>query len=137
MITDTVEFEKIHEAYRAKIFRYLTGLVGEQEAEDLTQDVFIKVGQALKTFRGEAQLSTWIYRIATNAAIDKTRSSSFRQTTRQSSFDRLGRDRGQDRWHGGRITSHRAATLAAAKIRLFHGLCSKSSAKLSDSHCAQ
>ena len=87
MITNAVEFEKIHETYRAKIFRYLTGLVGEGEAEDLTQEVFIRVGQALNTFRGEAQLSTWIYRIATNAAIDKTRSSSFRQNTKQGSFD--------------------------------------------------
>jgi len=87
MVTNAVEFEKIHEAYRAKIFRYLTGLVGEGEAEDLTQEVFIRVGQALKTFRGEAQLSTWIYRIATNAAIDKMRSSSFRQSARQSLFD--------------------------------------------------
>ena len=87
MITDAVEFEKTHEVYRPRIFRYLTGLVGEQEAEDLTQEVFIKVGQALKNFRGEAQLSTWIYRIATNAAIDKMRSSSFRQDTGQISFD--------------------------------------------------
>jgi RNA polymerase sigma-70 factor (ECF subfamily) len=87
MITNALKFDEIHEIYRPRIFRYLTGLVGEQEAEDLTQEVFIKVGHALKDFRGDAQLSTWIYRIATNTAIDKMRSSSFRQNAEQSLFD--------------------------------------------------
>jgi RNA polymerase sigma-70 factor (ECF subfamily) len=50
--------------------------VGESEAEDLTQEVFIKVNKALVDFRGESKLSTWIYRIATNAALDKLRSPS-------------------------------------------------------------
>ena len=44
----------------------------------------MKVSQALPTFRGESQLSTWIYRIATNAAIDKMRTPSFRQEARRS-----------------------------------------------------
>ncbi len=35
--------------------------------------MFVKVGQSLETFRGESQLSTWIYRIATNAALDRLR----------------------------------------------------------------
>jgi RNA polymerase sigma-70 factor (ECF subfamily) len=87
MITDAVEFEKIHEAFQPKIFRYLTGLVGEGEAEDLTQEVFIKVGRALKDFRGESRLSTWVYRIATNAAMDKLRESSFRQDAGPIPFD--------------------------------------------------
>jgi RNA polymerase sigma-70 factor (ECF subfamily) len=53
--------------------------VGEYEAEDLTQDVFIKISRALQTFRGESQLSTWIYRIATNAALDRLRDPSFKR----------------------------------------------------------
>ena len=100
MITNAVEFEKIHETYRPRIFRYLTGLVGEQEAEDLTQEVFIKVGQALKNFRGEAQLSTWMYRIATNAAIDKMRNSSFRQNAGQDFFDDPEEVEGKAAWMG-------------------------------------
>ncbi len=75
-----LDFESIHTAYRAKIHRYLVRLVGMPEAEDLTQEVFVKVSQALNTFRGESQLSTWIYRIATNAAIDKKRSPAYKQT---------------------------------------------------------
>src|SRR3989337_1746469 len=75
-----LEFEQIHAAFRARIHRYLLRMVGEYEAEDLTQEVFVKVSQALKTFRGESELSTWIYRIATNAALDRLRSPSFQRT---------------------------------------------------------
>lgn len=78
------EFEDIYRLYQPKLLRYLARLVGESEAEDLTQKVFVKVSQALKTFRGESQLSTWIYRIATNAALDRLRSPSFRQPGRES-----------------------------------------------------
>lgn len=69
-----LDFQKIHEDYRPKIQRYLTRIVGEYDAEDLTQEVFLKVSKALSTFRGESQVSTWIYRIAANAALDRLRS---------------------------------------------------------------
>ncbi len=73
-----LDFQKIHDEFRPKIQNYLARLVGEYEAEDLTQDVFIKISRALQTFRGESQLSTWIYRIATNTALDKLRNPSFK-----------------------------------------------------------
>jgi len=73
-----LRFQQVYDEYHAKIFRYLTRVVGQSEAEDLTQEVFVKVGQSLETFRGEAQLSTWIYRIATNAALDRLRQPSVR-----------------------------------------------------------
>ena len=73
-----LRFQQVYDEYHAKIFRYLARIVGQSEAEDLTQEVFVKVGQALETFRGESQLSTWIYRIATNAALDRLRQPSVR-----------------------------------------------------------
>lgn len=79
MSYDELEFQKVHETFRPKIHRYLTRLVGENEAEDLTQEVFVKVAQALENFRGESTLSTWLYRIATNAALDRLRSPSFQR----------------------------------------------------------
>jgi RNA polymerase sigma-70 factor (ECF subfamily) len=85
MIENEIEFQKIHDAFRTKIHRYLTRLVGEYEAEDLTQEVFVKVSQALKNFRGDSQLSTWIYRIATNVALDRLRSPSFKRATQKRS----------------------------------------------------
>ncbi len=75
-----LDFQKIHADFRPKILRFLSRMVGEYEAEDLTQEVFLKINQALNTFRGKSSLSTWIYRIATNAALDRMRSPSFRRS---------------------------------------------------------
>jgi RNA polymerase sigma-70 factor (ECF subfamily) len=100
MIGEELEFQQIYEAFRAKIHRYLTRLVGEHEAEDLTQEVFIKVNKGLKSFRGESQLSTWIYRIATHAAIDKMRSTPFRQDTELGPLDDSNETGEKDVWTG-------------------------------------
>ena len=72
-------FEEIHASYRPRIVRYLTRLVGPDAAEDLTQEVFVRVSRGLPDFKGAAKLSTWIYRIATNVATDRLRSKSFQQ----------------------------------------------------------
>jgi RNA polymerase sigma-70 factor (ECF subfamily) len=61
MTDDELEFQKLYNEFKPKIFRYIKRLAGEYAAEDLTQDVFIKVSNALKSFRGESQISTWIY----------------------------------------------------------------------------
>jgi len=71
------DFQSIYDRFHARITRYLEGMVGKHEAEDLTQEVFLKISRGLQGFRGESQLSTWIYRIATNAARDRLRNSSF------------------------------------------------------------
>ena len=76
----TEEFEAIHSSYRPRIVRYLTRLVGPDAAEDLAQEVFIRVSRGLPDFKGASKLSTWIYRIATNVATDRLRSGSFKQT---------------------------------------------------------
>ncbi len=74
------DFQSVYGEFHARIRRYLERLVGPTEAEDLTQEVFLKVSQALPRFRRDSSLSTWIYRIATNTAYDKLRSPSFRRT---------------------------------------------------------
>ncbi|MDA8077365.1 MAG: sigma-70 family RNA polymerase sigma factor [Nitrospiraceae bacterium] len=77
-------FQDIYITYHERIRRYLTRLVGESDAEDLTQEVFIKVDGALRDFRRESQLSTWIYRIATNTALDRLRSPDFSRANKAS-----------------------------------------------------
>ena len=72
-------FQDIHNTFRPRILRYLGRLVGKHEAEDLAQEVFVKVERGLSRFRGDARFSTWIYRIATNAAVDRMRGVSARQ----------------------------------------------------------
>jgi len=80
------EFQKIYEDHYPRIVRYLRRLVGDSDAEDVAQEVFVKVHQALDGFRGESKLSTWIYRIATNTAMDRLRSSSSKILSTSSSL---------------------------------------------------
>lgn len=82
-----LEFQKIYDDFQPRILRYLIRLVGESEAEDVTQEIFVKVSQALENFRGESKLSTWLYRIATNTALDRLRSPSFQRIAQKKSSD--------------------------------------------------
>ena len=81
------QFQEIYDTFRPKVLRYLTRLVGEHDAEDLTQEVFVKIDRKVGTFRGDAQLSTWVYRIATNTALDRLRSVSYRREARTDPLD--------------------------------------------------
>src|SRR5512139_1859273 len=90
-VTDNkLEFQPIYDTFRPKIHRYLARMTGANEADDLTQEVFIKVSRGLKDFRGESKLSAWIYRIATNVALDHLRRS--QMTTKISSIDTEGEE---------------------------------------------
>ncbi|MBS1854085.1 MAG: sigma-70 family RNA polymerase sigma factor [Acidobacteria bacterium] len=67
-----VDFNTVYSTFYPRILRYLARLVGPDEAEDVSQEVFIKISRSLADYRGEG-LSSWVYRIATNAAMDKRR----------------------------------------------------------------
>ena len=95
-----LDFERIYAEFQPKILRYLSRLTDEREAEDLTQEVFVKVSRALGTFRGDSQLSTWLYRIASNTAIDKLRSPSFRQNAQETTLDDSCEGETKDIWSG-------------------------------------
>ncbi len=82
-----IEVQKIYSEFQTRIFRYLSRLINASDAEDLTQDVFIKAGQGLKTFRSESQISTWLYRIATNVAMDRLRSPAFQRVIESADAD--------------------------------------------------
>jgi len=61
---DRSAWRALYERYAALVFRFLAALgVRDPEREDACQDVFLAVYRSLPSFRGEAQLSTWIYRI--------------------------------------------------------------------------
>jgi RNA polymerase sigma-70 factor (ECF subfamily) len=59
----------LYERYRRRVFALIARIVGAQDAEELTQDVFLRAFRGLEKFRGDAQLSTWMYRLAVNAAL--------------------------------------------------------------------
>ena len=67
-------FPALYASNQGRIRALLTRMVGPQDAEDLTQITFGKVAQALPEFRGEAEISTWLHRMAINTALDWLRS---------------------------------------------------------------
>ena len=56
-MSSEVEFKQIYEEFKPKIFHYLSRLTGQQEAEDIAQEVFEKASRGLKIFRGESSRS--------------------------------------------------------------------------------
>src|SRR5256885_12431446 len=67
-------FEELVRRYQRPIAAYVYRMVGDYDsALDLTQEVFIKVYNSLARYRSEFKFSTWIYKIAHNAAIDHLR----------------------------------------------------------------
>lgn len=67
-------FKDLYQKYGSKVQRLCLGYTGNtMEAEDLLQEVFVKVWQNLHTFRGDSQVSTWIYRIAVNTCLYQIR----------------------------------------------------------------
>ena len=73
-------FEELVRRYQRPISAYVYRMVGNYEsALDLTQEIFIKVYNSLKRYRAEFKFSTWIYKIAHNAAVDHLRRSATRE----------------------------------------------------------
>ena len=72
-------FNLIVKNYSERIYQHIRRFVySHDDADDLTQEVFIKVWAALPSFRGDAQLFTWIYRIATNEVLNHLRKEKFK-----------------------------------------------------------
>lgn len=70
-------FREIVERYQKKIYYLAYDLTGNHHsAEDLSQEVFIKVFRSLKNFRGDAKFSSWLYRITVNTWISQYRKKS-------------------------------------------------------------
>lgn len=80
MKSEAEAFKKLYDENHERIRRLLARTAGPQEAEDLAQVVFAKAARALPEFRGDAQMSTWLYRIAANVASDWLRGRSALET---------------------------------------------------------
>jgi RNA polymerase sigma-70 factor, ECF subfamily len=74
---DEGAFQELIERYKDLVFALIARTVQDRSrAEDLAQDVFLRIHRGLPYFRGEARLSTWIYRIVANVCVqDQTRPS--------------------------------------------------------------
>ncbi|TAE91109.1 MAG: sigma-70 family RNA polymerase sigma factor [Runella slithyformis] len=64
-------FNQLVRKYQQKIYWHIRKMViDHDDADDLTQETFLKAWQALEKFRGDSQLFTWLYRIATNECLN-------------------------------------------------------------------
>ena len=67
-------FRELVEQYKRLVYYFAYDLVGNHhDAEDLSQEVFIKVYRSIRQFRGESKLATWLYRITVNTWLDMKR----------------------------------------------------------------
>jgi RNA polymerase sigma factor (sigma-70 family) len=72
---DELAFKSLVENYQDLVYNTALGIVqNSEDAEDVTQEVFIQVFRSIDQFKGDARLSTWIYRITTTKALDHIRS---------------------------------------------------------------
>jgi RNA polymerase sigma-70 factor (ECF subfamily) len=103
---DPSAFSSLVSAYRNRVintcFKFL---LNKEEAEDISQEVFIEVFQSIKSFRNDAQLSTWIYRIAVTKSLD-----AIKRKQRKKRISSIGRMLHLDdlaEWLGGGATADR------------------------------
>jgi RNA polymerase sigma factor (sigma-70 family) len=69
-----MSFREIVDTHKTRVFNTaISFLQNREDAEDLTQEVFIEVYHSLKKFKGESSISTWIYRITVNKSLDYLR----------------------------------------------------------------
>lgn len=65
------DFERLIKMYQPNVFRTAMGLLhNKEDAEEITQDVFLKIYDSLSSFNQKAALSTWVYRVTINASLN-------------------------------------------------------------------
>jgi len=79
---DQKAFAELVRRYRDRVFRLSVSILGKEfvpEAEDVAQEVFLKIHHSLQSFRGEAQFGSWIYRVTFNHAVNVKERARFRR----------------------------------------------------------
>jgi RNA polymerase sigma-70 factor (ECF subfamily) len=71
---DAAAFERLYRTHVAKVHSLARRMLGSHEADEVTQDVFVRTWQKLGTFRGDAAFATWLHRLAVNVVIERRRS---------------------------------------------------------------
>ena len=83
---DDSAFEEIVRRYQARVFRLACRMTSDTDAPDVLQETFLQVYRHLPSFRGESQFGTWLYRIASNAALMLRRARSRRPSESLDAF---------------------------------------------------
>ncbi len=71
---DPSAFERLYRTHVARVHTLVRRMLDADEADDVTQDVFIRAWQKLSTFRGESAFGTWLHRLAVNVVLARRKS---------------------------------------------------------------
>jgi RNA polymerase sigma-70 factor, ECF subfamily len=114
-------FDVIVERHRRQVYQLCYRFVGNHEdASDLAQDVFVRAFKGLRTFKGDAALATWLYRIAVNVSLNKVSAKTPRPESLDA-FERQGDARltsGDESASDAVLREERATQVRAAIARL-------------------
>ena len=70
---DVGAFERLYRQHVSRVHALARRMAGAQEADELTQDIFVRTWQKLSSFRGESAFGTWLHRLAVNVIIERFR----------------------------------------------------------------
>ena len=79
---DHEAFERLYRGHVGRIHALARRMTGEEAAEDLTQEVFIRAWQKLGTFKGNARFGTWLHRLAVNHILSRRETMQRRESRR-------------------------------------------------------
>jgi RNA polymerase sigma-70 factor (ECF subfamily) len=76
---DVRAFEDVYRTHLPRVHSLVRRMTAGRDADELTQDVFVRVWQKLGTFRGDSSFTTWLHRLAVNVVIERFRSDQTRR----------------------------------------------------------
>ena len=76
---DVSAFERVYRAHLSKVHSLVRRMTAGRDADELTQDVFVRVWQKLGSFRGDSAFGTWLHRLAVNVVIERFRTDTVRR----------------------------------------------------------
>ena len=77
---DVRAFERLYRSNLPKVHSLVRRMTGGRDADELTQDVFVRVWQKLGSFRGDSAFGTWLHRLAVNVVIERFRTEATRRS---------------------------------------------------------
>jgi len=76
---DVRAFERLYRTNLPKVHSLVRRMIGGRDADELTQDIFVRVWQKLGSFRGDSAFGTWLHRLAVNVVIERFRTETLRR----------------------------------------------------------
>ena len=82
MVEEAMEFSRVYDGYHGKVVAYAARLLGRDEADDVAQEVFVKIDRALPTLDDPARLASWVFAMTINTVRDTLRARASRGAPR-------------------------------------------------------